>query len=294
MGAFDLGGDLPCAVCRYNLRGLSVRAACPECGLPVGTTILTRVDPLAEELALLTRPRVSASALVGAMLTGLLAAFALWAARLGDIAHAAGAGARVPFAADIAHAMLALCAVCAVFLTRPHARTPKSYTLRAWCGVLAFVPLIGVQWWIAERVDATLPGSFLSSDGPPPVRSLLRMGWTLSAVLVLLGLRPVARMLSYRSHLVRNGVIERQTMLATVSALGVAATGDLLHVLAPVAAPSAWAESINLIALLIIGVGSMLTTLAVGAMLVDTVRLWPVLAHPPVTMTSLQSGGHKA
>ncbi|MBL8760751.1 MAG: hypothetical protein JNL50_05545, partial [Phycisphaerae bacterium] len=48
--ARELTGDLRCAKCAYNLKGLSVRSVCPECGLAISATLLAKVDPHAAEL----------------------------------------------------------------------------------------------------------------------------------------------------------------------------------------------------------------------------------------------------
>ena len=286
---FDLGGDLPCASCRYNLRGLSVRVGCPECGLPVGTTILTRVDPLAEELTPLSRPKLLASALLGWSGFAVAGGVAIAIARLADLLHMFDVTARAPWAIPVAMGLLLLSGVCALGLIRPHSRVPRRLTALAVLGGLGYVPLLLTMWWIDSQIDRTIPGGFLSSDGPEPVRSVLRLIWAAAAGMILLGLRPVARLLSYRSHLMRSGLVDRQTMLATLAAIGVAALGDAVHLVAELIAPGN-AELAHLIALIIIAVGSLLTVLALGAMLLDTLRLWPVLAHPPITMTELTQG----
>src|SRR5690606_27754218 len=59
--ARQLKGDLLCIGCGYNLRGLSIREMCPECGIPVRATILGVIDPMADELAPIPRPRLVAT-----------------------------------------------------------------------------------------------------------------------------------------------------------------------------------------------------------------------------------------
>ncbi|MEM7623588.1 MAG: hypothetical protein AAF235_10360 [Planctomycetota bacterium] len=62
--ATALLGDLPCVNCSYNLRGLSVRAVCPECKTAVLATVLAVIDPKAEEFSAIGSPRVVAAGFV--------------------------------------------------------------------------------------------------------------------------------------------------------------------------------------------------------------------------------------
>src|SRR5215831_18001819 len=82
--ARELGGDLPCAACRYNLRGLSVRSVCPECGTPVRATILFTVDPYASVLRPITWPRATAAGLILWSMGALGAAVLTWVLRGAD------------------------------------------------------------------------------------------------------------------------------------------------------------------------------------------------------------------
>src|SRR5262245_48877512 len=77
--ARELTGDLPCVRCRYNLRGLSVRAPCPECGTPVRATLLAVVDPFAGELQPVSRPRLIVAGLIAWSLGGFGSALCVWA-----------------------------------------------------------------------------------------------------------------------------------------------------------------------------------------------------------------------
>jgi len=74
----ELGGELPCSVCHYELRGLSIRGVCPECGTAVRATILFRVDPMADEFRPLTSPWFTAQSLVLWSIGGLVAAVGFW------------------------------------------------------------------------------------------------------------------------------------------------------------------------------------------------------------------------
>src|SRR5436190_23878239 len=60
----QLRGDLPCVACGYNLKGLSIRSVCPECGTPVRATILSVVDPHAAELTPIRLPALVALGLL--------------------------------------------------------------------------------------------------------------------------------------------------------------------------------------------------------------------------------------
>src|SRR3954470_14312241 len=83
--ARELTGNLPCVTCRYNLRGLSIKSVCPECGTAVRAAILAAVDPYAPILQPLYAPRLAATGLMlwagGALAAGLLT----WSLRLADL-----------------------------------------------------------------------------------------------------------------------------------------------------------------------------------------------------------------
>ena len=59
-----LEADVHCARCGYNLRGISIRSVCPECGAAVRATILAVVDPHASELQPIRHPWPVAAGLV--------------------------------------------------------------------------------------------------------------------------------------------------------------------------------------------------------------------------------------
>ena len=80
--ALELTGGMPCVRCRYDLRGLTVRGMCPECGTAIRATILARVDPLAKELQAVHTPRLTAGLLVLWASGALGAAVCSWVPRV--------------------------------------------------------------------------------------------------------------------------------------------------------------------------------------------------------------------
>jgi hypothetical protein len=97
------------------------------------------------------------------------------------------------------------------------------------------------------------------------------------------GLRPNARLLAARSLLMRMGRVDRQPLRAMAAAIGIAAAGDLIHLLnsRPDWALSRATQSAGN---LLIAVGSMLLTVGLVGVLLDTLRLVPVLVRPPLSI----------
>src|SRR5581483_4291904 len=81
----ELGGDLHCVVCSYNLRGLSIRAICPECGTAVRATILSVVDPHASILRPITFPRLTAAGVILWAAGAVAVAMMAWLPQAADL-----------------------------------------------------------------------------------------------------------------------------------------------------------------------------------------------------------------
>jgi hypothetical protein len=80
----SLRGSLPCCVCGYELKGLSIRSVCPECATAVRGTILYRVDPQADEFKPIRWPRVTAWGMRFWGTGAAIAALSLWVLRLSE------------------------------------------------------------------------------------------------------------------------------------------------------------------------------------------------------------------
>ena len=98
-----LTGALPCVTCRYDLKGLSIRSLCPECGTAVRATILYQVDPMADAFQPIRHPRVLAWGLVLWSASALVSALAVWGLRSADlIATQTFSSPHVPWLASLA------------------------------------------------------------------------------------------------------------------------------------------------------------------------------------------------
>lgn len=277
----DLGGDLPCARCRYNLRGLSIRAVCPECGTPIKATILTRIDPLASELRPIFLPRLTALGLLIWGSAPVLAAVLVWSIRaLGP--RWFDVGLLTP-----EHAVLALAALsglASLVLVYPHAGPQAARGARlALAGVGAYVPLLWSMWRIHVEIDAEGAAAYGGDAVHNPDRLLARTVANLAMITALFLLRPNARLLAARSMLMRAGSVDRQTMRALASVLLLSIAGDGLRWLGWTANGAA-GELFEQAGQALVLIGSVLFTIGVIGLAFDCWRLYRVLVEPPLSL----------
>ncbi|MEZ6233469.1 MAG: hypothetical protein R3B68_04710 [Phycisphaerales bacterium] len=285
--ALELTGALPCVRCTYNLRGLSISGKCPECGTAIRATILARVDPLAKELQPLYTPKVTAGCLILWTIGALAAAVASWVPRAIEALERVGPSVSTP--GWIAPAILAgitISALAALALIRPHGRIPAWQSWAAAAACLLYIPLLLTIRHIHTAIDARDPSPYLDVGGIDPTRATWRLLAEALLVAILLLLRPNARVLAARSMVMRTGQVDRQTMLAMAAAIGVGAVGDVLAIFA-LPADGALSDALRIAATLFIGVGSLLVTLGLGSMVLDTIRLAPVVASPPLALSDV-------
>jgi hypothetical protein len=282
--ARELAGDLPCIGCGYNLKALSIRALCPECATPVRATILAKVDPYAEVLLPLSRPRLTVLGLLLLTFGGASAAALTWGLRVIDAFNAASdahlASHRIALAATAA---LILASAGAMLLLRPHDRFPVGLMLATAAGSLALLLVAAIHWQITVRFDPLHAAPYLSLTRVLPERSLLRLALSLTVIAVVLLLRPILRLLASRSLSIRMGRVDRQTLYVLASAAAIGLVGDLLHLAASGSAPS-MRDPLILAGTLVIALSSVLLTVGLIGLCIDAARLAPVLLRPPLSL----------
>ena len=278
-----LTGALPCCVCRYDLRGLSVRSVCPECGTAVRATILYTVDPQAEAFQPLPLPRFTAIGLVlwplGALLAGLLSL----APRVVDYFDKATQGYARGVSREtwLAPAIVTVCAVSfvgALGLVRPARGMTFLQTLLASLAALAYLPLMWAVWVIHARLDRVAAPPYVIAP-PEFERCVMRLVLGACLVVILLGLRPNARRLVARSLTLRTGRVDRQTLLGMAIAVVIAAVGDGLRLVAINAGPGAATMLADAGAVCIV-IGSLLLILGFASAIVDGVRIARAVLTP--------------
>ncbi len=284
-----LTGDLPCAKCRYNLRGLSILTVCPECGTPVRGTILATVDPHARELSPIHFPILTAFSLILWGVSCLAAALSILLLRSEEIVRALG-GPDLSLALEwrsVPAFALAMAGLFAIAFVRPHAKISLLHSLAAALACLAHLPLAYLTWHIHAVIDTAAASPFTAIDPRwGPLRSLLRLGCAACIAVIILGIRPNGRLLVSRSLLMRTGRVDRQTLLVILSAVGLAALGDVLRLGAP-GLPTDRSDLLAGLGGAVIAVGSFLTLLGLGGVLIDTLRLRHSIIAPPLHLDTI-------
>lgn len=284
--AVELGGTLPCVRCRYDLKGLSIRAACPECGTAVQATLLAVVDPRASELAPIRFRFATASGVVvwamGAWL-GVAASLSIQA-----VAAVAGTGSTTDEGnwARMLPAWLAIAsAVGAVAIFMPHRGLSRQGIAAAGAGVLAYVPLVLLLAWLGQRpIGVGAPGAWLLSASGG-TEALAWIAVDLLMVLICILLRPNARKLAARSLLMRTGQVDRQTLRALAFVLMLSIIGHSLGVVAARGTPAL--ELLGVVGGLLTAVGYGFLLIGLGGVVLDCIRIAGVIAAKPLELSSM-------
>lgn len=275
-------GKLPCAVCGYDLRGLSVRSLCPECGTLVRATILLTVDPKAAALAPMRAPRMVGAGIVLWSGAGLVATLLCWLPRAGDLLALVGA----PRPALLAEGEWRRQAVIGLTIgmgagglafIRPMRSGRLGCSVCATIGALMFAPIAWALERISERSGAGAWPYFVGVIDEERTVWRLALGAALAAM--LLGIRPNARLLVQRSLALRTGRVDRQTILAMVGAVGLAALGDLIR-LAGSTMATEFRDPLDLVGTALVGIGSLLFTVGAAGAFFDSIRIAQALFRP--------------
>lgn len=284
--ARDLTGDLYCINCRYNLKGLSITEPCPECGVPVKATVLAVVDPLAEELAPISTPRLTALGLLLWPAGALIAACAVWTLRAVELTPL-GTWVRLPgMWIPLACAGLTVSGVALIPLVRPHRAISVFSSIRVTFAVLLYIPLVWGFWRLHAHLDAINPLPYASLNDPDTQRHAYRLAITLLAALILTLTRHTARTLAARSVVVREGRVDRQPILALIGAFLLTACGDAFHLLS-VVTPWISEDITQPVSVILIALGSVLVTLGLFGLTRDGLRVFPVIASQPLGLSHI-------
>lgn len=285
--ARQLVGELRCIECGYDLRGLSIRSVCPECQLSVRATILSIVDPKAEQLAPLSFPRFTGTGLVLWSSGALIAIMMVWFLRIAELARDI-----LDFRLDpwyipwIGLLGIIVSAAGAVAMIRPNARVRRTDALRAAFAVGIYAPLFLIYFNVYSRLDHLSPSPLLNPGESSLSRSALRLMLFACVAVIIWGLRPNAVALATRSVVIRTGRIDRQSMYAVLVSFAVAAIGDALHLLGAFIGGGI-GDVCSALQIVFVSLGSVLLTIGMINIVIDTARLYPVLVRPGVGLSDI-------
>lgn len=272
-------------MCGYNLRGLSIRSTCPECGTAVRATILAVVDPLARELQPVRSRWALAAGLIAWAASALMIALLAWIPHLADAAAVLGLGRwRLPSLTTTMTAMAVISGLGALTLVSPHRGLPRRNIVAALVGVALYIPATYLVWRLGVLTDARATSPMLDSNGLSAERSLLRLALGAVIVGIVLGLRPNGRVLVARSLALRSGRVDRQTLVAIALAAGVAGIGDAIHLALVMKRSLEIPEIAMLAGTAMIAMGSALITGSFAGSLADCLRIARAVLSPGPTL----------
>lgn len=278
-----LSGSLPCIQCRYDLRGVSIRGVCPECGTAVRASILARVDPSAAALQPIERSWLVAAGLVVWVASMLAAVLVNWLSVLHQLVTnwtiPGGQSVVQGRAGVVAAGLIALAGLAVIAICRPHRAVPVWMTVCALVGAALHAPLAYVAMMLGETSGKAIGGlQVLTFWEPAPVRTHERwIAWLLAIAIIAL-VRPVARTLVARSITIRSGRVDRQTMIAIAAAIALVFLGDGLGLAG--AGSQSPSSPLTIVGAILVLIGAALLTIGLVSSLVDVVRIARAVVSP--------------
>lgn len=287
----ELGGDLPCISCGYNLRGLSIRSMCPECGIRVRATILSVVDPEARELQPIGLPRLIVAGLLAWNAGAAGAALLAWLPHAHDLVvqWVTPVGPRPNTTLGVVIAV-ALSAIGSLALIHPHARIPGRATVLALLASTLYLPLLALMWVYLSRPESPGGTRFLWQRPPSAAAMDLLAGIYALVALIIFCQRPVARLLVARSLILRSGRVDRQTLYVIGIACGVASLSCLLIRTSASMTPVP-SEVLRLAGTAVLALASLLITLGLLGALLDSLRICQAILTPRRTLAHVIESG---
>lgn len=280
--ARQLTGELYCIGCGYNLHGLSIRSNCSECGIPVRATILGIVDPKANELVPLFYPKVTAIGLNMWSFGAGLAVVMVWVLRGAEAWQDMLGSAWAPrFAALIGIVGLVISMIGGASMIRSHKGVTRKEVIKAAIGVSLYAPLILLYGELYAGFNFQSSSALFSPESSLIAHSILRLSLFFITAGVVICLRQAAVGLAVRSVVVRTGRVDRQSLLTVLAAMGIAAVGDVLQ-LFTLLLSGGLLDAVSLGSTVLVALGSVLFTLGLANICLDTLRLFPVLMRPGV------------
>ncbi len=255
-------------------------------------TLLACVDPMAEELRPLRRPRLVAAGMIVWSWAAVAAALTVWAVRLDDVARLWSSPVLdTGWALNAGLFFIALSGLASLVLICPVRGVCLEGRFRALFAALLYAPLLYVHFKLHGEYDRIVGSPFFTSEGLDVGRSLLRLAENLLIVLIVLGLRDNAVSLAQRSIVMRTGRVDTQPMTALVSTLVLASVGDVLRLALPDLG-GVPGDLLTTFEQIIIAVGSFLFTLGLFGVGVDTFRLRRVLVRPAPGLVDILDEKH--
>ncbi|MFU8828098.1 MAG: hypothetical protein ACNA8P_01545 [Phycisphaerales bacterium] len=290
----SLRGSLPCFVCGYELKGLSIRGVCPECGTAVRGTILYRVDPKADEFKPIRWPMLSAWGVRFWGTAPAAAAISLWILRLSEYSGLAGrrSGADSIWSTFSVVAVLAS-AVGAVFMIRPNRWIPLRKSLLVATGV-GFYAVILLGMFIVIQTDMDKIPAYGHQRQLDPTREVGRLIFGVGVLGVLLCMRPMARELVKRCLALRTGRVDRQTILAMSAVVALGLVGDGIRWMVATGTMTDASGVMDFIGRLLVIVSSLLLTLGLISGAIDSWRISRAILTPSPSMSDLFGSSQSA
>lgn len=278
-----LGEGLRCAGCRYNLSGLSIRGICPECGLPVQVSILAVVDPHAERLSPLLRPRLIAVSLWLWILGGVVATLLVAWLRLFDVCQTINwLNLSIPpqRSAEIVTIAIGVSGIALFGFARPIKNTRSFHIISTLVGAMLMLCVAFGSWYVLGYLDRRNPEPYISFAQAVRMRSVARLIIAACLVGALVGGRKNLRLLAARSLLFRQGRADRQTIYALVLVVVLAAIGDIMQLIS-FSLPQRTAEFVWNLGRYVIAFSSVLFVAGVCAVLLDVLLVTRAIVKPP-------------